>query len=459
MGLMALTDATFMLPERRESPIHVGGLQVFELPEGAGPDYVTDLYERALSATDIAPVFAKRATRGPLTLGAWAWTEDREIDLEHHVRHSALPRPGRVRELLALVSRLHGTLLDRERPLWEVHLIEGLEGNRFAVYSKLHHSLMDGVSATRLMERTLSTSPDGPTGMLWQRQPEAPREDRPSALRSAPKTLWGLGTDAVTLGPRLARLAASSMGEVSSPLPMQAPRSRFNASITGSRRFAAQSWSLPRVKAVGKAAGCTLNDVVLAMCSSALRDYLLDLHDLPDEPLVAMTPVSLRAAGDTTGGNSVSAILANLATDLEDPAERLAAIHTSMEQGKAGLRDLSPLQRVAVAGVVMSPLLLNSLVGMHKVARPPFNLIISNVPGPRDPLYWNGARLQGHYPLSIPLEGQALNITLVSYDGQLHVGITGCRRTVPHLQRMLFGLEKGLADLEQAYGITSPATV
>ncbi len=459
MGLMALTDATFMLPERRESPIHVGGLQVFELPVDAGPDYVTDLYERALSVTDVAPVFRKRATRGPLTLGAWAWTEDREIDLEHHVRHSALPRPGRVRELLALVSRLHGTLLDRERPLWEVHLIEGLEGNRFAVYSKLHHSLMDGVSATRLMERTLSTTPDGPTGMLWQRQESEPREPRPSALRSAPKALWGLGTDAVTLGPRLARLAASSMGEVSAPLPMQAPKSRFNTSITGSRRFAAQSWSLPRVKAVGKAAGCTLNDVVLAMCSSALRDYLLDLHDLPAEPLVAMTPVSLRAAGDTSGGNNISAILANLATDLEDPADRLAAIHTSMEQGKAGLRDLSPLQRVVVAGVVMSPLLLNSLVGMHKVARPPFNLIISNVPGPRDPLWWNGARLQGHYPLSIPLEGQALNITLVSYDGQLHVGITGCRRTVPHLQRMLFGLEKGLADLEQAYGIASPATV
>ena len=189
------------------------------------------------------------------------------------------------------------------------------------------------------------------------------------------------------------------------------------------------------------------------MCASALRDYLLDLHDLPDVPLVAMTPVSLRQEGDTSGGNNISTILASLATDLEDPLERLAAIHASMEQGKAGLRALSPLQRVAVAGLVMSPLLLNALVGVHKVSRPPFNLIISNVPGPRTPLYWNGALMQGHFPLSIPLEGQALNITLVSYNGEVHVGLTGCRRTVPHLQRMLHGLEKGLADLELAAGL------
>lgn len=458
MGLMPVTDSMFMVPEKREQPMHVGGLQVYDLPPGADDTWVTDVYKQALAATDIAPAFRKRPTRGPLTLGQWAWTEDRDVDLEHHVRHSALPHPGRVRELLALVSRLHGTLLDRERPLWEAHLIEGLEGGRFAVYTKIHHSMMDGVSAMRLMQSSLSTDPGAVTGMPWQPRERSRRAASGGSLLSAvPGMAWTATTDAVTLTPRLLRIAATGLRDQAAALPLQAPRSLFNGSITGSRRFAAQSWPLSRIRAVAAASACTVNDVLLAMCSNALRDYLLDLHALPDAPLIAMTPVSLREADDPSTGNAVATILANLATDVADPQQRLLAIRTSMRQGKATLRGLSPAQRVAVSGVVMSPLLLNGLVGMHKVSRPPFNLVISNVPGPTETLYFNGARLQGMYPLSIPLQGQALNITVTSYDGELHVGIVGCRRTVPHLQRMLFGLEKGLADLEEAFAAAPAA--
>jgi diacylglycerol O-acyltransferase len=454
MGLMPVTDAMFMLPENREQPMHVGGLQVFELPKGAGPDWVSELYAQALAATDISPLFRRRAHRGALTAGQWAWEQDDDVDLEHHVRLSALPRPARVRELLALVSRLHGTLLDRQRPLWEAHLIEGLEGDRFAVYTKVHHAMMDGVSAMRLLGRSLSTDASSHTGLPWEVQ-QPGRGEGASLLSWLPGLAAGAVVDAATLTPRLAKIAVNGLREETAMLPMQAPTSMLNVSITGSRRFAAQSWPLARIRGVAKGSGGTVNDVVLAMCSNALRDYMLELGELPDAPLVAMTPVSLHA-DDTGPSNAVSTILCNLATDEPDPRARLEVIHESMRQGKTALKTLSSNQMTAIGGIVMAPLLFNGMIGAHKLGRQAFNVIISNVPGPPETLYWNGARLTGMYPLSIPTHGQALNITVTSYAGELHFGLTGCRRSLPHLQRMLAGLENGLADLEEAYA--EPAT-
>lgn len=454
MGLMPVTDSMFMLPETREQPMHVGGLQVFDLPPGAGPDWLTEMYRKALQTSDVAPAFARRAVRGPLTLGQWAWQQDRQLDLEHHVRHSALPQPGRVRELFALVSRLHGTLLDRERPLWEATLIEGLEGNRFAVYTKIHHAMMDGVSAVQLLQHTLSTDPDAETQLPFERRPGPLRaKGSGGGLGTLPGVALSLAGDAVSLPPRILSIARSAMQDQVTALPGQAPRSMLNGSISASRRFAGDAWPLSRIRAVAGAAGATVNDVVLAMCSAALRDYLLSLDALPDEPLIAMTPVSLRKGDDRTQGNAVGTILCNLATDLEDPQARLLAVRASMLQGKAGFIGLSQVQITALSAVVMAPLLFNALIGLHKVARPPFNLVISNVPGPTEPMYWDGARLEGLYPLSIPLQGQALNITVTSYAGEMQFGLVGCRRTVPHLQRMLAGLEKGLADLETAFAV------
>jgi WS/DGAT/MGAT family acyltransferase len=447
----------FMIPESREQPMHVGSLQLFDLPEGCGKEYLSELYQKSIAVTDIAPLFRKRPYRSPLTLGQWAWREDDAIDLEHHVRHSALPEPGRVRELLALTSRLHGTLLDRKRPLWEGHLIEGLEGNRFAVYTKLHHAVMDGVSGLRLMQRSLSTDPDErDVPVPWQRRESTrpPRQSSGFSPLAVPRAAAQLGLDVAGLVPTLTRLAADAMRSQAAALPLQAPRSIFNVSITGSRRFAAQSWPMDRLRAVGRAADATLNDVVLAMCSGALRAYLLEQDALPASPLIAMTPVSLRdenseEAADAPS-NAVGTILCNLATDLEHPGARLVAVRASMLQGKATLRGLNQTQVTALSAVVMAPLLLNSVLDLHKVAPPPFNLVISNVPGPKEPLYWNGARLSGMYPLSIPLDGQAMNITLTSYAGQVQFGIVGCRRSVPRLQRLLVHLEESLQGLEEA---------
>jgi diacylglycerol O-acyltransferase len=451
-SLMPPTDAMFLIPESREQPMHVGSLQLFVPPEGSGPDFLTDLYREALQVTAIAPAFRKRPVRGFATAGQWSWEEDEAIDLEHHVRHSALPRPGRIRELLALTSRLHGTPLDRQRPLWEAHLIEGLADGRFAVYTKLHHALMDGISAARLMERSLSTDPD-------RRDTPMPFADRPKPEREgAGVDLLGLVTsglkaavDTVGLVPHLAHVAEQALRQTGGPLPGTAPRTMLNVPITGSRRFAADSWDLERMKTVAKAADATVNDVVLAMSASALRDYLLSQDALPSSPLIAMTPVSLREAGDDSGGNSVGAILADLGTHLEDPAERLTTVRDSMRRGKAELKGLSQLQIAALSAATMSPLLVNSLLGVPRFVRPPFNLVISNVPGPRDALYWNGAKLDQSYPLSIPSQGQALNITVTSYDGRMHFGLVGCRRSVPHLQQLLGGLEDGLLQLEKAF--------
>jgi WS/DGAT/MGAT family acyltransferase len=455
---MPLTSAAFLVPESRDQPMHVGGLQLFEPPAGAGPDYLTGLYHEALAATDVAPLFRRRPHRSVATLGQWTWVDDGELDLEHHIRHSALPPPGRVRELLALTSRLHGSLLDRHHPLWETHLIEGLHDGRFAVYGKTHHALMDGVSALRLLERSLSTDPDArdvplPFASHVVRRRRPPGDDAgENPLVHAAKVGASVLSDAVGLTPRLLSLAAGILREQAATLPGQAPRSMLNVAITGSRRFAADSWDLARVRTVGTAAGATVNDVVLAMCAGALRDYLRSQDALPDAPLVAMTPVSLRTEEDEGDGNAVGAVLCSLATDVEDPEERLLAIRSSMQQAKASLAGLSQLQVTALSAAMLSPFVLSQLPGIGPIAPPAYNLVISNVPGPKEPLYWNGARLDGMYPLSIPLNGQALNITVTSYAGQVQFGLTGCRRSLPHMQRLLHGLEESLAALEKAFG-------
>jgi diacylglycerol O-acyltransferase / wax synthase len=239
-------------------------------------------------------------------------------------------------------------------------------------------------------------------------------------------------------------------------LSLNAPRSMFNVGITGARRFAGQSWPMQRVKRVGKAADATVNDVVLAMCSGALRQYMAAVDEIPTSSLIAMVPVSLHSS-DTIdpdgGGNAVGAVMCRLGTDLDDAGERLQTVHRSMEDGKAAMRTMTPNQILAMSALGLSPLALWPALRLTEHVRPPFNLIISNVPGPRQPLYWNGARLDGLYPLSIPLDGQALNITCTTYDREIAFGLTGCRRSVPHLQRMLTYLDQELDALEQAVGV------
>jgi diacylglycerol O-acyltransferase len=452
---MPPTDSLFLLAESREHPMHVGSLQLFVPPEGADALDVRRMFEDEVAKDEVAPLFQKRPRRAISTLGQWAWETDRMFDLEHHVRRSALPQPGRILELLQLCSRLHSTLLDRHRPLWELHLVEGLADGRYAVYFKVHHSLVDGVSALRLLAKMMSTDPDE-RGMPapWAPRPETSRPRRQH--RPGSPDLAHLLGDTVGLVPALARTVNRAVHEQSGTLSLSAPKSMFNVPITGARRFAAQSWPIDRIQRIGKAGEATVNDVVLAMCSGALRSYMLELDALPDAPLIAMVPVSLH--GDETqsldgGGNNIGVVMCDLGTHLDDPAARLARVHTSMREGKEALAAMTPMQILAMSALGISPLAIWPLLRLTGSVRPPFNLVISNVPGPRQPLYWNGARLDGLYPLSIPLEGQALNITCTSYSEEIAFGLTGCRRTVPHLQRLLGHLDAELAALEAAVGV------
>jgi diacylglycerol O-acyltransferase len=449
MQLISPTDSMFLVGESREHPFHVGSLQLFKPPAGVGIEFIRDAYDTMLKQDDVQPTFRKHpAFFGGLT--NLAWTVDDEVELDYHVRRSALPSPGKIRDLLELTGRLHGSLLDRHRPLWETHLIEGLEDGRFALYNKVHHALIDGVSALRLMQRAFTTDPDDTAmSVPWSLPPR--RGTRPEHGRSLLGSIGDAVGSVASLAPSTLTVARAALIEQQLTLPFRAPKTMFNVKIGGARRVAAQSWPLARIKSVKAAAGVTVNDVVLAMCSGALRYYLDEQDALPEAPLVAMVPVNLRSENDAdAGGNMVGTILCNLATHLEDPAARLAAISESMRENKEVFAQLPKTQQLALSAVLAGGIALGLLPGFVSTAPPPFNIVISNVPGAREPLYWNGARLDGNYPLSIALDGQAVNITLANNGDNLDFGLVGCRRSVPHLQRLLGHLETSLADLERA---------
>ena len=450
MELIKPTDAIFLLGESREHPMHVGGLQLFEPPPGAGRGFVRELYKSLADQRDFQPTFRKHPASFIGGIANLGWSYDDAVDIDYHLRRSALPSPKRVRELLELTSRWHSSLLDRHRPLWETHIVEGLKDGRFAIYTKVHHALIDGVSAQKLMQRALTTDPEDPEIRApWTLRKPKRKSSPTSRLSSLGRTAGSLAA----LAPSTIGLARAALFEQQLTLPFGAPKTMLNVKIGGARRCAAQSWSLDRIKNVKKAAGVTVNDVVLAMCSGALRYYLLEQDALPDTPLIAMVPVSLRTEEEAdAGGNLVGAILCNLATDADDPAQRLLTISDSMRSNKKVFSQLPRIQALALSAVNTSALALAVVPGWVSSTSPPFNIIISNVPGPTQPIYYGGARLEGNYPLSIALDGQALNITLATNAGNLDFGLVGCRRSVPHLQRLLAHLESSLKDLERAVG-------
>lgn len=455
MTPLSPTDQLFLWLEKRQQPMHVGGLQLFSFPENAPDDYVARLAEQLRQQHQVTAPFNRRLS---YRLGQPVWVEDDQLDLEHHFRFEALPTPGRIRELLSFVSAEHSHLMDRERPMWEVHLIEGLKDRQFALYTKVHHSLIDGVSAMRLATRMLSENPHE-TGMppIWDMTPRARSGGDDGSLSLWRSVAHLLGSSGKQLGtiPTVAKELLKTINQARKDPAyhsiFHAPRSVLNQKITGSRRFAAQSYCLKRIKAVCEAYGTTVNDVVTAMCASALRTYLMNQDALPAKPLIAFVPVSLRR-DDSSEGNQVGVILANLHTDENDPGQRLMKIHQSMQEAKDRYRHMSSEEIVNYTALTLAPAAFHLLTGMAPNWQT-FNVVISNVPGPSEPRYWNGARLEGMYPVSIAMDRLALNMTLTSYNGQVEFGLIGCRRTVPSMQRMLDHLEEGLAELETAAGL------
>lgn len=456
MQRLSPVDQLFLWLERRQQPMHVAGLQLFSYPEDAKPGYVRELAESMRQYTDPSPPFNKRVVH---RFGQDFWDTDRQFDLECHFRHEALPRPGRIRELLSFVSAEHSNLLDRQRPLWQSHLIEGLRGRRFALYTKVHHSMVDGIATMRLGMRALSSDPEErDLPPVWAQPPRrrghaaVPNPmDIASSMARLATTASKQAATVPTVAREVYRAAQKARKDPDYVTVFQAPESMLNQRITGSRRFAAQSYSMERIRTIGKAADCTVNDVVLAMCGSALREYLIGQGALPDAPLIALVPVSLRQ-DDSTDGNQVATILANLGTHIADPGKRLEVIRASVREGKERYARMTSEEILNYTALTLAPTGLNLLTGMAPRWQA-FNVVISNVPGPREPLYWNGARLEGMYPVSIVLDRIALNITLTSYIDQIEFGLIACRRTLPSMQRLLDYLERSLFELEVAAGL------
>jgi diacylglycerol O-acyltransferase len=469
MRRIDLTSAGFLLLEKRETPMHVGGINLFSFPDGAEPQaFLAELIELLRSTTEFRRPFGDYVVTGKTGL---YWERDEHIDMDYHVRHSALPEPGRYRELFALASRLHTTLMDRTRPLWELHVIEGLQNNQFAVYNKIHHAAIDGVGAMHITRAMCSEDPAelvklAPFSMAAyekykrERYGDQPRPTKPTErnLRNVMEVIKQQYDSGVNLASALRRFGMAFVGRGGNlAVPWHnVPRTSLNTNVSGARRFVAQSFAFSRVRAICKAMDATVNDVVLAMCAGALRRYLLARDELPLHSLKAMAPVSVREEDDLDSTNAVGFLTADLATNVYDPEKRLRAIQESMQAGKALLRDLSATEIALFMQLTQLPALLSSILGLG--ARfPAFSTVVSNVPGPRKPLYWNGARLDGIYPASIVFDGFAMNITLVSYDGHLDFGIVACRRSMPQIQRIIDHLEDSLQELEAVAGISGPS--
>lgn len=446
-------DFIFLSLEKRQQPMHVGGLFLFQIPENAPAGFIQNLVADIRNSKSIPiPPFNNK-------LNGLFWDEDEEFDLDHHFRHIALPQPGRILELLTYISQEHSSLIDRAKPLWTCHIIEGIEGNRFAMYFKIHHAMVDGIAGMRLVEKSLSQDPNAKSIVPpWCVEgPRAKRLKEPNVSRFKKIMNGVMGQLGST--PRvmyeLSQTVMKDMGRnpdyVSS---FQAPSSILNQRVSSSRRFAAQSFEFDRLRHISKSLGVTINDIVLAICSGALREYLLSQDALPKKPLIAMVPASVRD-DDSSMSNRITMILANLGTHKEDPLERLAIVRRSVQNAKEKFKRMNSNQILNYSAFVYSAAGLNIASGLLPKCQA-FNLVISNVPGPREPLYWNGARLDALYPASIILDGQALNITMTSYLDKLEVGLTACRNALPKMQNLLTHLEEEIQRFEAIVGVEGP---
>ena len=487
-------DATFLYMETPSQFGHVSSLTVFERPDDPSYEPFTAWRSQIERRLHLLEPMRRKLRNVPLRLDHPFWVDDEDFDLDFHVRNTAVPPPGTDAQLGDLVSRIIGRPLDRTRPLWETYVIEGLPDNRFAILTKVHHATIDGASGAELLTMMLDQDPAGdvlPPIEEWQ--PERSPSDAEVLARTGAGLIRKPGR-AIVLGARTARqlgqatrnpilVAAANQvrgslrgplgrvlnigrqrtpdAEVTGPLPsLSAPRTPFNAPITSHRRFAFRSTSLESVKAIKNELGATVNDVVMAVCAGGLRTWL-EQHDcLTDKPLTAMIPVSIRTGEETERWtNRVSGIFASLPTDEPDPVRRVQRVHEAMADAK-GLFDAVPAESLTDFAQFPPPAVFTQ--AMRLVTRlttrinPPINLVISNVPGPRTPLYAAGARLLHYYPVSTIIDGQGLNVTVQSYLDTLDFGLVSCRELVPDLWDMLDAIIDDLADLGKATGVDVP---
>ncbi|TXS96165.1 wax ester/triacylglycerol synthase family O-acyltransferase [Parahaliea maris] len=441
------TDRFLLKLESADTPAHTASLSTFKLPAGAHPGFIRDLVQELSEQAVTAPPFNYVLAQKGDT--AWTVLPPEDIDLDYHVRHSALPWPGGERELGSLISRLHARPLDFNRPLWELNVIEGLENGRFATYLKMHHALADGAAVIGILTDSLSTNSDEPPKAPWARSfATTLREEResiqPPEQPAAQSLLQALGKVATSVR---TRPASGFVG------PFVAPKSVFNTKITGARRYATQQIELQRLKAIGAREKVSVNDAFLAILSSALRRYLQEIDELPDRPLVAAVPAATLRETQDGLGNSVTVIYASLATNLEDPVERMHVISESMRQGKQFISELNQQQIAILNGLVLLPAAFLNTIGGGTPSRPIVNVTISNVQGPRHTLWFGQAECEALYPCSMIVQAQALNITARGYRDHINLGIVGARDSLPSIQRLAVYTLEALEEIEQRLGL------
>jgi diacylglycerol O-acyltransferase / wax synthase len=477
-------DTSFLTMETGGQFGHVGSLALYEV-SGLGERSLYDAIGEAINQRiHLLPPYRRRLVEVPLGLDHPYWIEDPDFDLDFHLRHIGLPQPGDDQQLSDLISRIHARPLDRSRPLWEMYVIEGLANGLVGLYTKIHHATIDGVSGAEmtqvLLDRTRGGEPVEPpkpagrpaavpsTAEMLARGIVGAALNPGRVVRTAIRTVQSLRNNNEALG-ALARgygfdrmplagpwLRKRGPQVDADPIPQTpAPKTPFNRSITPHRRWAFFSMPLAEVKRVKSAFDVTLNDVVMAISASALRRYLEEKRALPKDSLIAMVPVSVRSESERQEyTNRVTSILATLATDIEDPVERLQTIHQAMKSAKR-MQQAVPANLLSDWSQVAAPALMAQaarIAARTKIVdrmNPPFNVIISNVPGPRETLYCAGAEMRTFFPVSAVAEGQGLNITVQSYQDHLDFGLIACRELVPDVWRFKDLFAQGLEELSK----------
>ena len=455
-------DASFLALETPANHMHVMGVAVLD-PSDAPGDFGFDRFVRHVEERlPLIPPFRRRLVTVPFGLDAPVWIEDPAFDLDYHLRRVALPAPGGPRQLEALAADVAGRPLDRTRPLWEMYFVEGLEGGRVATISKIHHSVIDGVSGVDVMAHLFDAERDHAPRFEIQVAPVWEAERVPSdveMIASGLLSVTRLPTRAVRTitrtGRRAWRVAQRVRGaEVRAGVPLTAPKLTMNAPITPHRTIAFASVPLADVKRVKDALGVKVNDVVLEIATGAMRTYLDARGELPDRSLVATIPTSVRTSEQAgTMGNRVSAMFARLPVELDDPLERIEAIRASTADAKdlheeVGGTTLQELAEVASPAMLSSAMRLVSTFRLiERFGSAVHNLVVSNVPGPPFPLYFAGARLEAMHPLGPIFDGAGLNLTVMSYLDRIDFGFLGCRELIPDLDDLTAGVTDALAEL------------
>lgn len=483
MRQLSSLDAQFLAMESSSTYGHVGALALFDPSTAPGGELTTeDLCRIVGNRIDQLPPFHRRLVEVPFGLDHPYWVEDPHFDLGFHIRDTAVPPPGDDRRLAQTVARIFARPLDRTRPLWELYLIHGIEGGRIGLLTKVHHAAVDGVSGAEILGVLFDLSAETPaddgqgTGGHWtpERLPGQmemlgrgllglPRQQL-RALTSLPSALPALpdfpGAAMMPGIPQLQRARTAlerrlrgggADPELVEVRASRAPRTRFNHRISPHRRFAFASLPLDDIKALKNELGIKVNDVVVALCATAVRDWLLERGELPSEPLVALVPVSVRTEEERgTFGNKVTGMVLPIPTHIEDPRERLLHAHQVLKEAKHQTQGL-PASLMTDVSNFLPPALFNRAARLALEVtgrvRPALNLVVSNVPGPPVPLYCAGARMLAHYPVSVVTDGVGLNITVMSYLDQIDVGIVADHDSIDDAWTMMASMEHALGEL------------